>query len=77
MPPLFLLAMLASAKIAAKDSDDIGDNDEDDVLDMTPVPEKIQFGREVDDVRDILAALERVMAAETLWVDETSLQNQY
>ena len=62
MPPLFLLAMLASAKIAAKDSDDIGDNDEDDVWDMTPVPEKIQFGREVDDVRDILAARERAMA---------------
>ena len=62
MPPLFLLALLTSARIAARDDDDIADDDEDDMLDMTPVPENIRFEREVDDVRDILAAKARAMA---------------
>ena len=64
MPTLFLLALLTSARIAARDNDDIADNYEDYMLDnvMAPVPENIRFEREVDDVRDILAAKERAMA---------------
>ena len=58
MTPLILLALLTSARIAVRDNDDIADNYEDDLLDMTPVPENIPF----DDVRDILAARERAMA---------------
>ena len=62
MPTLFLLALLTSARITTRDNDSIADNQEDDMLDMAPVPENIRFEIEDDDVRDILAAKERAMA---------------